>query len=52
MTIIARDIRTGAVVGQVTIVSHASRLYGLIRLLTRDGYVSVPTTSVRLEKVS
>jgi hypothetical protein len=49
---IARDIHTGQVVGQVTVASHANRLYGLIRLLTRDGYVSVPASTVRLEKVS
>jgi hypothetical protein len=49
---IARDIRTNEVVGQVTVGSYANRLYGLIRLLTRDGYVSVPASTVRLEKVN
>lgn len=48
---IARDIQTGAVIGQVTVVSHSNRLYGLIRLLARNGrYVTVPRSSVRLEE--
>jgi hypothetical protein len=55
---IARDIRTGAVVGQVI---DETPLATLVRdplarkrytLLTRKGYKSVPATSVRLEKVS
>jgi hypothetical protein len=54
---IARDIRTGAVVGQVTRYTSALasanpyRRAGALTLLTREGYVQVPRSSVRLEDV-
>jgi len=50
---IARDIQTGAVVGQVTRQPTAPDGYGrvLLHLLTRDGhYVTVPASSVRLDE--
>jgi hypothetical protein len=56
---IARDIHTGQVVGQVTAVRRPSipQMLGLenapegITILTREGYLTVPATSVRVEEV-
>jgi hypothetical protein len=53
---IARDIRTGAVVGQpVPDPGRATTYDGkrwVMRLLVRDGrYVTVPASSVRLEEL-
>jgi hypothetical protein len=56
---IARDIRTGQVVGQVTAVRRLSipQMLDLpnapegITILTREGYLTVPATSVRVEEI-
>lgn len=58
---IARDIRTGEVVGQVTnetwrrettaIDQYQPNRRHLYQLLTASGYITVPATSVRVEKV-
>ena len=55
--IVAVDIKTGAVVGQVLDRLPWSNYpepttSERVLLLTKDGYTSVPAASVRLEKVS
>jgi hypothetical protein len=56
---IARDIRTGQVVGQLVSTLPWNNRYRetigeppMTFLLTKDGYVSVPASTVRLEKVT
>jgi hypothetical protein len=53
---IARDIRTGQVVGQVTrytnTLAPTYQKPSTLTLLTKHGYVTVPASTVRLEKVS
>lgn len=55
---IARDIRTGAVVGQYAgqrtehLDATGRLLYVSLRLLTGRGWKSVPETFVRLEEIS
>ena len=58
---IAVDIRTGAVVGQVcaetwrrdtsALDEYQPNRIHLLQLLTRDGYITVPATSVWVEEV-
>jgi hypothetical protein len=47
---IAVDIKTGAVVGQVTGQWNAHT--GTVQVLTKDGYQTLSAHDVRLEKVS